>query len=867
METFDASQRRERFWSSVIRQGGATEQQQAQRASQRLFHSKPWSALVLANTLFALFAPCAALLGTNASTDADFGIAYFVSAAFFLLDYAIHLVVSPGHWASLAGLLDIVSIAAMAAEASMFVTDGHSIFGNYITSFVDTWGSKNSMLKGESLSDVVTIIRCIRICILGRLARFTELIGESLAKAKAAEHLRFIDEVLHRRLKMMFACMDEDSDGRISQKDLQQFLAYLKKLFAISEVGHAPEQTRQNNIVDRKSSAVSVKSDSDVTVNLGDFCAHVKSSPMAKKLAERIADSLQGDSRTLAMFINICKNTISQILVAIIAFLIFTVFMVKPLPSSYGAGTIRARLEGADANVLGRNSQYFLSVTRIDPKTGSVSTGGLDSISPHLQRFINWGPRYYARFAGFYLKITLAAALCGGVQDIRYMDVDNYNDFWRDLEIILPLGELQKRSFETEFVRSGLGTKSFAVVDLTCALEIEYRGGLWLSLAAVILLLVASVNFLSLFGYLTSKLLSPLKGLNDQLEQLGVFEATIATSTTADKVSEDELDEVKNVMTAILNVQKMVGAWGKYVPYDVVQMVIFSGEEVQLGVKSRDVTVLFSDIESFTTICEKISPQVVLSVLSTYFAIASEVISGFNGTLLEFIGDGLLVCWNAPATVQNHSLKAIQACVEMQNRCRLLSENDGNWTEALRLVGKTHLRVRMGVHTGQLLCGNIGASNRMKYGMLGDVVNTASRLEELNKRYQTSIIVSEAVVEAARVKKTFLTRVIDRVAVKGKDQGLTLYEVLGYVDGAAEYQLTLKELHAEAFTLYLRGRFVEAAELLKRAEAICTAAQVSPRASNVLLSQALYFSENPPPTVDGKLVFDGTTRMQNKDGS
>jgi adenylate cyclase len=296
-------------------------------------------------------------------------------------------------------------------------------------------------------------------------------------------------------------------------------------------------------------------------------------------------------------------------------------------------------------------------------------------------------------------------------------------------------------------------------------------------------------------------------------------------------------------------------------------MVIQSGSDVGLGVTPREVTVLFSDIESFTTICEKIPPSLILKVLSRYFAVASDIIGSSGGTLLEFIGDGLLVSWNAPNTVKQHCSKAVSACLAMQSAIATLSASDEFWVDALQQVGKTQLRVRMGLHAGTALCGNLGSTTRLKYGMLGDVVNVASRLEELNKRYQTNIIVSEAVVSAEKVKESFVTRVIDRVAVKGKEKGLTLYEVLAPVTGAAEFLLTLQELHDSAFMLYLNGSFAEAAKALLRAEEVSIAAKVSGAAASILLNQALFLAKNPPPTVDGKLVFDGTTHLTSKDGS
>ncbi|KAF4732687.1 Nitrogen permease regulator 2, partial [Perkinsus olseni] len=131
------------------------------------------------------------------------------------------------------------------------------------------------------------------------------------------------------------------------------------------------------------------------------------------------------------------------------------------------------------------------------------------------------------------------------------------------------------------------------------------------------------------------------------------------------------------------------------------------------------VTIFFSDIESFTTICERLAPSQVLRFLSTYFTLVSEIITDNQGTLLEFLGDGILAVWNAPLAVSNHAERCLTAAMTMQTMVNKLSEVDPTWRQALATVDKTTLKVRMGIHTGQCLVGNVGAPSRMKYGLLG----------------------------------------------------------------------------------------------------------------------------------------------------
>jgi len=159
------------------------------------------------------------------------------------------------------------------------------------------------------------------------------------------------------------------------------------------------------------------------------------------------------------------------------------------------------------------------------------------------------------------------------------------------------------------------------------------------------------------------------------------------------------------------------------------------GEEAVLGVSPKEVTIFFSDIAGFTTICEAMKPNELLILLSDYFAAMSAIIVAHKGTLLEFIGDALLVVWNAPQDVPDHAYQTVEASIQMNE---YLTHKEPEW----RALGYPPINIRSGIHTATVFVGNIGSPDRMKYGVLGDGVNLASRLEELNKRYKTKIMIS-----------------------------------------------------------------------------------------------------------------------------
>ena len=216
-----------------------------------------------------------------------------------------------------------------------------------------------------------------------------------------------------------------------------------------------------------------------------------------------------------------------------------------------------------------------------------------------------------------------------------------------------------------------------------------------------------------------------------------------------------------------------------------------SGEKLQ----PREITIFFSDIAGFTTICEKMKPNALLILLSDYFAAMSTLINSSRGTLLEFIGDAILAVWNAPLTFQT-TLFSLDQSIRMN---AYLDKMQPVWSGK----GYPPIKIRCGIHTATVFVGNIGSPDRMKYGVLGDGVNLASRLEELNKRYASKIMISiNTFNKKKKVNEAFLIRPLDVVAVKGKSEGTAVFEVMGRNGEVDEFAQELQKLHNEAFACY-----------------------------------------------------------------
>ena len=264
------------------------------------------------------------------------------------------------------------------------------------------------------------------------------------------------------------------------------------------------------------------------------------------------------------------------------------------------------------------------------------------------------------------------------------------------------------------------------------------------------------------------------------------------------------------------------------------------GEEAILGVVPREVTIFFSDIAGFTTICEKMRPNELLTLLSDYFAAMCALIIESRGTMLEFIGDAILAVWNAPQDVPDHAYQCVDQSVSMH---AYLDDMAPTWKEK----GYPEINIRCGIHTATVFVGNIGSPDRMKYGVLGDGVNLASRLEELNKRYKTRTMVSINTFNKELVQKNFLIRPLDLVAVKGKSKGTGVYEVFGRKADADPREITLCETQMKAFDAYYKQEWDTAIATFADVNSQFTALYgYADAASELLKSRCEELKQDPP---------------------
>ncbi|KAJ3164510.1 hypothetical protein HDU88_005387 [Geranomyces variabilis] len=261
------------------------------------------------------------------------------------------------------------------------------------------------------------------------------------------------------------------------------------------------------------------------------------------------------------------------------------------------------------------------------------------------------------------------------------------------------------------------------------------------------------------------------------------------------------LKEIQLLNTAMDAMTSGLKSFSKYVPLDVVALLVKMKREAVLGVDEMSLSIFFSDIANFTTIAESMSPQQLVLVMSEYLSEMSSIILESQGIVDKFIGDAVMAFWNAPLYLDEHAIVACDAALKSQERLRQMR---ADWLEK----GYPEIRARIGLNTGPALVGNLGSPTRLNYTCLGDTVNLASRLEELNKRYHTSIIVSDAVRD--QVHEYFVLRPLDYVAVKGKTVAKKCFELVDSVEECDPAVSRRMLLYEKAFDYYCQGEFEQA---------------------------------------------------------
>lgn len=348
------------------------------------------------------------------------------------------------------------------------------------------------------------------------------------------------------------------------------------------------------------------------------------------------------------------------------------------------------------------------------------------------------------------------------------------------------------------------------------------------------LFIILFVAFIATFitFYLSKRISAPIIAVAEETQRLKDFYETEPFDITSN------ISEIKMMIESISAMRSSLQSFGKFVPKVLVRRLMQKGTEVKLGGKLSEITMFFSDIQGFTSISEKMAPDKLVLHLSDYFNELSKIIVETNGTIDKYIGDSIMAFWNAPTQDKNHVFNACHAALLCQKR---LSELNRQW----ELEKKPTFLTRIGMHTTDVIVGNIGSDEKINYTLMGDGVNLGSRLEGTNKVYKTWILVSESLQK--HVCEKFLFRPVDIVAVKGKEEGVKIYELVGQMMGdsrilPSKEEVDLCQRFAQGFKLYTEQRWNEA---IKHFESLKIDFPQD-YLTSLFLDRCLTFKENPP---------------------
>jgi adenylate cyclase len=211
-------------------------------------------------------------------------------------------------------------------------------------------------------------------------------------------------------------------------------------------------------------------------------------------------------------------------------------------------------------------------------------------------------------------------------------------------------------------------------------------------------------------------------------------------------------------------------AFSLYVTPQVVDQLIAHPERINLGGESREITIMFTDLAKFTTLSETLPPERVVHLLNRHFTDMTDIVLEHEGTVVSFIGDAIMAFWGAPLADDDQAYRAVASAVAMQKAMETMRADFAK-------EGLPAVNMRVGIHSGSAVVGNLGSAKRFDYTAIGDDVNLAARLEGTNKLYGTGIIVSGATAKkiATRADGVVALRLIDRVIVKGKSQAVEIF--------------------------------------------------------------------------------------------
>jgi adenylate cyclase len=309
-----------------------------------------------------------------------------------------------------------------------------------------------------------------------------------------------------------------------------------------------------------------------------------------------------------------------------------------------------------------------------------------------------------------------------------------------------------------------LGSQYNANILLLAAEEDFAQGVRRLQFTGLILAIIGGAAFIPVVWFFGSRMSRSLKEITVQASKLQTMAAPNPSAVASN------IREISELGVTVNLAQHAIWSFARFVPKEIVRRLLDRSISTELGGVREEITVVFTDVRDFTTIAESAEPDILMHQTSRYFSALTEAFLAEGGTVDKFIGDAVMVFWNAPNPQPDHVERACRAALAGRLACEKL--NSQFETEGLKPYF-----TRFGIHVGEAVVGNLGSTERMNYTALGNTVNLAARLEGLNKQFGTSILVSEGVY--LRAQHCFQFRAVESVIAKGMTKETRIFELVG----------------------------------------------------------------------------------------
>ncbi|MDN5090051.1 CHASE2 domain-containing protein [Aliarcobacter butzleri] len=310
---------------------------------------------------------------------------------------------------------------------------------------------------------------------------------------------------------------------------------------------------------------------------------------------------------------------------------------------------------------------------------------------------------------------------------------------------------------------------------------------------------------------------------------------------------------IASIMTTLFdyfyNIKKEEAIKAKFaskVSKNVMDDILKNIDKNEFSAKSKEVTIFFSDIRGFTNISEKLDAKELISFLNRYMQPMSEIIIKYQGTIDKFIGDAIMAYWNAPIDIKNHCDLALKASLEQLEVLEKLNVE-------LQKENLPKIDIGIGLNTGTVIVGEMGSSLRSDYTVIGDTINLGSRVESLCKYYDSKLNISNFTKD--KLQEKYIVRFLDLVKVKGKNEPVEIWQVLG----SGEAKESLKEeldLYHKAIEFYKNSDFINALEIFESLEN--NENKTNKNIYKIYITRCKEFIKTPPKNFDG--VYEHTTK-------